>query len=108
MDMKRNRNGSKLFFQLNCLIQFSLLEKIVVLPVSKLVIILEVVGPGRMELTNETETKSHNSQLYLEHQTIYTPRAKNDHISKVLMSSSCIQSQGQVPCSKNMLFHRGI
>ena len=36
-----------------------------------------------------------NSELYSEHQTVYTLRVKNGHLSILLESSSCIQSQGE-------------
>ena len=42
---------------------------------------LKAVGSGRMELINETD--SPNSQLYSEHQTIYTQRIKCSHMRKV-------------------------
>jgi len=45
-----------------------------------------------------------SSQLYPEPRRIYTPRVKKGHMSKVLMSSSCIQSQRQLHLAKKMFF----
>ena len=43
-----------------------------------------------------------NSQFYLDYRAVYTLRVKKDHVNKILMSSSCIQSHGQASCGKNM------
>lgn len=42
------------------------------------------------------------SQFYFYPHTINTLRLKESHMSKVLMSLSCIQSQGQASCGKNI------
>ena len=45
---------------------------------------LETVEPGRMELINEADSKfSRNSQLYSEHQTIYTLSVKRNDMREV-------------------------
>lgn len=44
-----------------------------------------------------------SSELHSEHQSIDTLRIKRNHRSKVLMSSSCIQSQGQAAAAKTCL-----
>ena len=49
---------------------------------------------------------SYNSQLYSEQQTVYTLRVKRGHLSKVLLSSGCIQLQGQATHGKNMVFYK--
>ena len=58
---------------------------------------LEVVRPGRMKLINMVD-QSLIQQSTLFNGPIYTLRVKKCHMSKFLMSSSCIKSQGQATC----------
>lgn len=48
----------------------------------------------------ELNKVSRSGPLYPESQTVYTLRVKKDHMSKVPLSSRCMQSQGQVTCGK--------
>jgi hypothetical protein len=63
---------------------------------------LEVVGPEGMEPINEGTNFSCNIQLYSEPQAVYTLSVRKDHMSKILMSSTCTQSWEQVTCSLNI------
>ena len=50
-----------------------------------------------------------NSQLYSEHQTVYTLKVTKVHVSKVLMGSGRIQSQVQATCGEKIhFFHSGL
>lgn len=44
-----------------------------------------------------------SSQLHSEHQSIYTLWVKRNRMSKGLMNSSCIQSQGQAAVAETCL-----
>lgn len=65
---------------------------------------LETMGPGRIEPINKATKVLWNSQLYSEPQTVYTLRVRGGHMSKVLMNSRYMQSQGQVAHGRNMVF----
>lgn len=56
------------------------------------------------------ELKSHTINSFIQSHTIYTLRAKQGSIGKILMSSSYLQSQGQAACmgEKHVFFHIGI
>lgn len=65
---------------------------------------LEAVGPGKMEPKNEAGLKSHAIASFIPHQTVYTPRVRKNPLSKVPVSSSCVQSQGQAARGRNVVF----
>lgn len=53
------------------------------------------VNLGEPNLKMKQTKVSRNSQLYSGPQTIYVLRVKQGHMSKVHVSSNCVQSQGQ-------------